>query len=71
MNDQISVNFWYSRNDVEPLMCRLVDILEDCQSHLENSRHSENEEMILEIKKGIEQAYETGVLDNRPRSGEK
>ncbi len=65
----LSVNFWYSRNDVEPLLYRLVGILESCQSHLEKKRDEEDVEMITEIIKGIDEAYETGVLDNRPRTG--
>ncbi len=67
MTDQISADFWCNRRDVEPLMSRLVDVLENCHEHLTEKQDDEDADMIAEIIKGIDEAYETGVLDNRPR----
>jgi|GEM_PF-2149888 len=67
MTEQISAGFWYSRKDVEPMMCSLVDTLEACHAHIGFPREEGDAEMLAAIEKAINEAYETGVLDNRPR----
>lgn len=67
MTDQLSSDFWYRRRDVEPMMSSLVGTLEACHAHIGFAREEGDAEMLAAIEAAINDAYDTGVLDNRPR----